>query len=99
MKTKAPKEDPRIKSARDAEERRADASFIESAGQVLDDETRRRIRKFGARGNAVRVVASGSAASGGGGSGGSGDPGATYSSGGSPSGGRGGGGSQMSVMV
>lgn len=98
MKTKAPKEDPRIKSAREAEERRADASFIENTGELLDDETRRRIRRFGARGGAVRVAGTSGTTSTGG-SGGSGDPGVNYSSGGSTTGGRGGGGSQMSVMV
>lgn len=91
MKVKTPKEDPRIKSARESEERRADAAFIENTGQLLDEETRRRIRKFGNRNSARAAVRAsgagtttgmgGSAASGGGigsgGGGGSYDPGAT----------------------
>lgn len=79
MKTKTPKEDPRIKSAREAEERRADASFIENTGQILDEETRKRIRRFGSRGAAVQ--AAGAGARGGGGAatgGGSFDPSGSY---------------------
>lgn len=102
MKTKTPKEDPRIKSAREAEERRADASFIENTGELLDDETRRRIRKFGARGGAVRVVApgvgGGGVTGGAGGSGGSGDPG-SYMGGGSAGAGRGSGGSSGRAVL
>lgn len=100
MKVKTPKEDPRIKSAREAEERRADAAFIENTGQLLDDETRRRIRKFGTRGSGpARVI------SGGGGSGGGGAPGGGGSGGGGfGGGGYGGGGGSVtdgvrSVMV
>ena len=55
MKTKAPKEDPTIKAAREREERRADAAYVENAAGLLDEETRRRIRRFGARANAARV--------------------------------------------
>lgn len=58
MKVKAPKgpvEDPKIKSAREAAERRADASFIEDTGVLLDEETRRRIRRFGNRATAARA--------------------------------------------
>lgn len=98
MKTKAPKEDPRIKSAREAEERRADASFIENTGELLDDETRRRIRKFGARGGGAVSVSGG----GGGGSVGSGPGGSVAPiSGGGASGGasRSGGSSGRAVLV
>lgn len=79
MKVKTPKEDPRIASARDREERRADAAFVENASGILDDETRKRIRRFGKRGGAVRATATGATASAGGASsstGGSFDPGA-----------------------
>lgn len=82
MKVKTPKEDPSIKSARDREERRADAAFIENTTGLLDEEQRKRVRRFGKRGNAVRSVTGGSTASGGtsggvaGGGGGSFDPGA-----------------------
>lgn len=73
MKTKTPKEDPKIKSAREAAERRADASFIADTGQLLDEETRRRIRKFGNRATAARTGAgAGGGARGGRGFGGSG---------------------------
>lgn len=76
MKVKTPKEDPSIKAARDREERRADAAFIENTSSLLDEETRKRIRRFGTRGGAVRV-------SGGGGGGGRGGGGAGGSGGGS----------------
>lgn len=59
MKVKTPKEDPSIKSARDREERRADAAFIENTSGLLDDETRKRIRRFGKRSGAARAVAGG----------------------------------------
>lgn len=75
MKVKAPKgpvEDPKIKSAREAAERRADASFIEDTGQLLDEETRKRIRRFGNRAAAVR---GGGNPGGGGGRGGGGSVG------------------------
>lgn len=74
MKTKTPKEDPTIKSAREREERRADAAYLENAAALLDEETRRRIRRFGARANASRVggvtggIGGGSVGSGAGGS-------------------------------
>ncbi|WGM47658.1 hypothetical protein KOAAANKH_02540 [Brevundimonas sp. NIBR10] len=81
MKVKTPKEDPRIASARDREERRADAAFVENASGILDDETRKRIRRFGKRGGSVRATATGASASTGGSGasssgGGSFDPGA-----------------------
>lgn len=97
MKTKAPKEDPRIKSAREAEERRADAAFIENTGELLDDETRRRIRKFGARGGGAVSVSGGGGGSVGSGPGGSVAP----ISGGGASGGasRSGGSSGRAVLV
>lgn len=77
MKAKTPKEDPATKSAREAEQRRADAAFVDNAQGLLDDETRRRIRRFGARGSAARVIGgvgggSGSSGTGGGGAGGGG---------------------------
>lgn len=72
MKAKTPKEDPATKSAREAEQRRADAAFVDNAQGVLDDETRRRIRRFGARGSAARVVGGVGGTSGGSGGGGSG---------------------------
>ncbi len=77
MKVKAPKEDPTAKSARDREERRADAAFIENTSGLLDEEQRKRVRRFGRRGGAVRVASAGGAAGGSGASaGGSFDPGA-----------------------
>lgn len=98
MKVKTPKEDPRIKSAREAEERRADSAFIENTGQLLDEATRKKIRRVGQRGR-MRVAAAGAAgagaAAGGAGAGagssggGSFDPGASGAiSGGSGGGGR-----------
>lgn len=82
MKTKtvaAAKEDPSIKAARDREERRADAAFLDGAKGLLDEETRRKIRKFGSRPAARAAAAAGSGAAAGAGSGsgsGSFDPGA-----------------------
>lgn len=101
MKTKAPKEDPTIKAAREREERRADAAYVENAAGLLDEETRRRIRRFGARANAARVggVTGGI---GGGGSVGAGAGGGTGGAGGGGfggGGGRGGGGSEQAVLV
>ncbi|MGN6063833.1 hypothetical protein [Brevundimonas diminuta] len=95
MKTKAPKEDPTIKAARDREERRADAAYVEGAAALLDEETRRRIRRFGARANAARVggVTGGI---GGGGSVGAGAGGGTGIGGGGGFGGGGGGGGGIS---
>lgn len=90
MKTKAPKEDPAVVAAREREERRADAAYIEGTANLLDEETRRRIRRFGRRGAASRAVAGGGFGGGAGGvggtAGGSYDPGV----GGGPSGGPGG---------
>lgn len=81
MRPKTPKEDPRIKSAREAAERRADASFIADTGELLDEETRRRIRKFGNRATAARTGAgAGGGARGGRGFGGAGLPGGSGSS-------------------
>jgi hypothetical protein len=100
MKTKQPKEDPRLKSLREAAERRADADYTENTGALLDDETRQRIRKFGARGGAGATAAARAAAAAGTastGSGGSGDP-ATYS-GGSAGSGRGSGGSSGRAVM
>lgn len=81
MKVKTPKEDPRIKSAREAEERRADAAFIANTSELLDESTRRKIRRVGSRTRARAAAnAVGGGAGAGGGSGGSGggsyDPGA-----------------------
>lgn len=81
MKTKAPKEDPSIKAARDREERRADAAFVEGAQGLLDEETRRRIRRFGKR-NAASRAPGGAAGGGGGGSVGGGAGGALSGGGG-----------------
>jgi hypothetical protein len=75
VKTKTPKEDPKIKSAREAAERRADASFIEDTGQILDEETRRRIRKFGNRSTAARIGGGAGGGRGGGNGGGGGSVG------------------------
>lgn len=96
MKVKTPKEDPRIKSARESEERRADAAFIENTGQLLDEETRRRIRKFGSRGGARAAAANGTTGTSGGSGGGSYDPGTMTGGGvsGNVGGGSGGSGSQ-----
>jgi len=72
VKVKTPKEDPTIKSAREREERRADASFVENTSGLLDDETRKRIRRFGQRGGAVKAPGGGATGGGsGGGAGGS----------------------------
>lgn len=49
MKVKTPKEDPRAKALRDREESRADAAYTETASQLLDDESRRRLRRLGRR--------------------------------------------------
>jgi hypothetical protein len=97
VKVKTPKEDPRIKSARESEERRADAAFIENTGQLLDEETRKRIRRFGNRGSAMRAVASGGGAASGGSGGGSYDPGSVGGS--SMGGGRGSSAGDLSVSV
>lgn len=70
MKVKAPKEDPRIKSAREAEERRVDAAFIENTSMLLDEKGRKRVRRFGRRGLAAGVPGAG------GGRGGNNGPGA-----------------------
>jgi len=43
------KEDPAVTAARDREQARADASFITNTQGLLDDETRRRARRFGQR--------------------------------------------------
>lgn len=91
MRPKTPKEDPRIKSAREAEERRADAAFIEENRELLDEEMRRRIRRVGSRSRA-RAAAPGAGdprvgGPGGPGAGGSYDPGGGQTGGG---GGRGG---------
>ncbi len=102
MKVKTPKEDPRIKSARESEERRADAAFIENTGQILDEETRKRIRRFGSRGSAAQVVAGGGGGVGGGGAGSSGgsyDPGGMVGGSGSGSGGASRGSGGRSVLV
>ena len=51
MKVKAPKntEDPEAKAAREREQARADAAFVENTQELLDDETRRRVRRLGRR--------------------------------------------------
>lgn len=98
MKVKTPKEDPAIKSAREREERRADQAFVENAQGVLDDETRKKIRRFGARGRVARVAgtgAGGGTGTGTGSGGGSYDPGSGGSSVGGGFGGGGFGGSQQ----
>lgn len=85
MKVKTPKEDPRIKSAREAEERRADAAFIETNAALLDEETRKRIRRVGSRtrGRAAATGGGTTVTGGAGGSGGSFDPGGgSYAGGG-----------------
>lgn len=104
MKTKAPKEDPSIKAARDREERRADAAFVEGAQGLLDEETRRRIRRFGRRNAAARPTGPGAGAGvGGGGSIGAGAGGGTGSGGfiggGGGFGGGGSGGSNQNQQV
>ncbi|MCA3700819.1 MAG: hypothetical protein IOB84_13685 [Brevundimonas sp.] len=62
MKVKTPKEDPAAKSAREREERRADAAFIENTSNLLSEEERRRVRRFGRRQAAVRVAGQAGAA-------------------------------------
>lgn len=68
MKVKTPKEDPRAKALRDREEQRADAAYSETTSQLLDDESRRRLRRLGRR----TAGGAGMGMGGGGGSGGSG---------------------------
>lgn len=85
-KVKLPPEDPAIKAARDAEQRRADSAFQANAGEVLDEETRKRIRRFGARvGPLAAIVAGGGSGSS---SGGGGNPGGSTSGSGSTGAGR-----------
>lgn len=102
MKAKTPKEDPATKSAREAEQRRADAAFVDNAQGILDDETRRRIRRFGARGGAVRAIGGvggvGGASGGSGGSGFGGGGSAEMGSGASGGGGKIGGNYQQQVV-
>lgn len=105
VKVKTPKEDPALKSAREREERRADQAFVENAQEGLDDETRKRIRRFGNRGSAARLgrgAFGGGFAGGGGSSGGTGggsyDPGGGFA-GGSGSSGSGGGSRNTSTQV
>lgn len=43
------KEDPTVTAAREREQARADASFISNTQGLLDEETRRRARRFGQR--------------------------------------------------
>lgn len=49
VKTDAPKEDPAIAAARERETARADAAYINNTQSLLDDETRKRARRFGQR--------------------------------------------------
>jgi hypothetical protein len=83
VKVKTPKEDPRAKALRDREEQRADAAYSETTSQLLDDESRRRLRRLGSR-------TPGGVGMGGGMGGGSGGPG--MGGGGSGGSGTGGGG-------
>lgn len=104
MKTKTPKEDPSIKAARDREERRTDAAFVENAAANLDEETRRRIRRFGSRAAVARGAGrpAGTPSAGGGSNsssgGGSFDPGAGGGIGGGSGGKSGGGNYQQEVI-
>lgn len=43
------KEDPAVTAAREREQARADASFINNTQGLLDEETRKRARRFGQR--------------------------------------------------
>lgn len=78
MKVKAPKEDPKLKSARESEERRSDAAFIENTSALLDEATRKNVRRNGTRGLrrpvVVTVGSGGGRGAGGGTGGGSYDP-------------------------
>lgn len=47
--TAGPQEDPAIAEARAREQQRADSAYIQNTQTLLDDETRRRARRFGRR--------------------------------------------------
>ena len=49
VKTDAPKEDPAVTAARERETARADAAYINNTQTLLNDETRKRARRFGQR--------------------------------------------------
>lgn len=49
MRAKADPEDPAAKAARIAEQTRADAAFTENSQDLLSEELRKRVRRFGAR--------------------------------------------------
>lgn len=49
LKSRGPVEDEATRQRREAAERRAEISRIETTQEILDDETRRRIRRFGSR--------------------------------------------------
>jgi hypothetical protein len=49
MRAKADPEDPAAKAARIAEQTRADAAFVDNSQDLLGEEMRRRVRRFGAR--------------------------------------------------
>lgn len=66
VKTDAPKEDPAVTAARERETARADAAYINNTQTLLDDETRKRARRFG-----QRVALTGANPAGSGGMGGS----------------------------
>lgn len=65
VKVKAPKEDPAAKAAREREQARADSAYVDNAQGILDEETRRRVRRLGRRASLAGVSPGGS---GGGGS-------------------------------
>lgn len=72
MKVKTPKEDPRAKALRDREQQRADAAYSETTSALLDDETRRRLRRLGGRTPRGAGMGMGGGGSGGSGTGGGG---------------------------
>lgn len=49
VKNDAPKEDPTVTAARERETARADAAYINNTQTLLNDETRKRARRFGQR--------------------------------------------------
>lgn len=71
VRAKAPKEDPTAKATREREQARADAAYIENAQGLVDDETRRRLRRLGRR-TSLRGVSPGGGLGGAGGIGGGG---------------------------
>lgn len=64
VKVKAPKEDPSAKAAREREQARADSAYVDNAQGILDEETRRRVRRLGRRASLAGVSPGGGAGGG-----------------------------------